>query len=339
MSDTVLITGISGFIAKHVAHECLSAGYAVRGTVRDMARAASVTESLKAAGAPTERLSFVVADLESDPGWAEAAQGCHYVQHIASPFPLTQPKRRDALVPAARDGALRVLKAATEAERIVLTSSIAAIMYRPQRPRQITVTAADWTDTRWPSITPYILSKTLAEHAAWDFMERQDATSRLVCINPGLVLGPALDAQSGTSLEVISLLLKGAYPAVPPVSFPIVDVRDVARLHVRALTAPVGGERLIAAADTLSMAEMARGLKAALPDHTRKTPTGELPIGLVKILSRFDPALATLKADFGVRVTADATETTRLTGVRFRPAHEALIAAARSLLGLTPTQP
>ncbi len=334
MADTVLVTGISGFIAKWVAHDLLKAGFAVRGTLRSMGRADEVRAALTASGAPVEALSFAAADLTADAGWAEAAAGCRFVHHIASPFPLNQPKGREDLTPAARDGALRVIKAARAAgaERIVMTSSMVAMMYRAGHPKRFDVVESDWSDPDWAPATPYIISKTRAERAAWDVMEAEGAREALVTVNPGFVLGPAMDRDSGTSLDALALLLKGAYPAVPPVHFPTVDVRDVAALHVAAMRAPVGGRRLMAAGETWSMARMGQELRAAFPDRARKIPASELPAAMVRLLSNFDPSLRTLRADLGAEPQARSSYVTELTGLTFRPAAEAVRSAGESLI-------
>lgn len=334
MADTVLVTGITGFIAKWVARDLLAAGYAVRGTLRSAARADEVRAALAAHEADTTGLSFVEADLTSDAGWAEAAAGCRFVLHIASPFPLNQPAGREALVPAAREGALRVLRAAlgAGAERIVMTSSMVAMMYRAGRPAEFTVRESDWTDPDWPPCTPYIISKTRAERAAWALMTERGVAGKLVSVNPGFVLGPLMDKDSGTSLDALGLLLRGAYPAVPPVHFPIIDVRDLAQLHVAAMTAPVAGRRLIGAGETFSMAQMAAELRAAFPERAAKIPVRVLPVFALRLLALFDRAVRALRADLGAKPLADSAETRRLTGVDFRPAGAAVRAAGDSLI-------
>lgn len=334
MADLVLLTGVSGFIAKHVALQLLSAGYAVRGTVRDLSRADAVRATLAAHGADTSALSFVAADLETDRGWKEAAAGCRFVQHVASPFPLEQPKGREDLVPAAREGALRVVGAALDAgaERVVMTSSMVAMMYRAGRPKRVSVSESDWTDPDWAAATPYIISKTRAEQAVWAFADKRNARERIVAVNPGFVLGPLLDADAGTSLAALSMVLRGAYPAVPPVHFPVVDVRDLAAVQVKAMTAACGGRRLIASGETWSMAQMAREMRAAHPDRAKKIPTAELPRPMVSVVALFDRALGTLRGDLGVVPVAEADYVTALTGVRFRPAADAVRSASTSLI-------
>jgi nucleoside-diphosphate-sugar epimerase len=334
MTDQVLVTGISGFIAKHVAMSLLNAGYAVRGTVRSAARESEVRDTLQRRGADVGRLSFAVADLESNEGWTQAVEGCRFIQHIASPFPINAPREREALVPAAREGALRVVRAAMSAgaERVVMTSSMVAMMYRANRPKRPAIAETDWTDPDWSQATPYIISKTRSERAVRDELTAAQSLERLVTIHPGFVLGPCLDKDAGTSLEVIKLFMTGAYPAVPPVHFPVVDVRDIAALQVAAQTAPVGGRRLIGAADTMSMKDMALELRSAFPDRSRKIPTSELPATMVRILGLFDPTLRTLRADLGVRPVADMQKTTADTGVCFRAGREAVRAAAESLI-------
>jgi dihydroflavonol-4-reductase len=334
MPDTVLVTGVSGFIAKHVALKLLEAGYDVRGTVRTERRADEVRKAIAEHGGDPHRLSFVVADLGSDDGWAEAAARCRFVQHIASPFPMKQPRNREALVPEARAGALRVLEAALDAgaERIVMTSSMVTMMYRPDRPAEIRVHEDDWSDPEWPAASAYIVSKIRAEHAAWQFMSDRDARDRLVTVNPGFVLGPLLDDVSGTSVDVIKLILEGAYPAVPPSAYPVVDVRDVADVQVAAMTAPVGGRRLMAAGETMTMPEMALALRAAFPERAGKIPTRVLPPFMVRLISVFDRSLKSVIPDIGTRPVARSGYVTDLTGVKFRPAEESVRAAGQSVI-------
>jgi dihydroflavonol-4-reductase len=336
---TVLITGLSGFIAKHIALSLIAKDYAVRGTVRDTAKAEMLKNALMRAGAGISTLELVRADLEGDNGWAEAVNGVDYVMHVASPFPLKQPTDRLELVPAAREGTLRVLNAVkthgTTVQRVVITSSMVAMMYRANRPRSLPVHEDDWTDPDWPQASPYIISKTLAEKAAWEWSRENGFEKRMVAVNPGFVLGPALDTKAATSLDVIKLFFSGAYPALPPVHFPVVDVRDLADLHTAVLTAEdAGGRRLIGCADTLSMAEMAAILKKEFSEKGRRIPTRTLPSLVVRFLALFDRSLRTILADMNVVPHAENSYVTELTGIQFRPPRETVIAAGQSLVDL-----
>ena len=335
MQEQVLITGISGFIAKHIALKLLQHGYSVRGTLRTAARADEVRRCLEAHGADPSGLDFIEADLGSDAGWREAAKDCAFIHHVASPFPMKQPRDRESLVPEARQGTLRVLEAARAADvnRIVMTSSMVAMMYRANRPAEMFVRETDWTDPSWDKLSAYIVSKTRAEIAAWDWAAEKDWKLRLTTINPGFVMGPALDAKTGTSLDVIKLFFQGAYPAMPPVCYPIVDVRDLAELHLRAMTAEdAGGRRLIGAGGTLSLSEMGQILRNAFPDYAKKIPTRTLPVFLVRLLAIFDRALKSVIPDLGVKPVADNAYVANLTGVSFKPAPDAVRAAGQSLI-------
>jgi nucleoside-diphosphate-sugar epimerase len=224
MVSTVLVTGIGGFIAKHVALALLTAGYRVRGTVRTPAAADAVRASLTLHGADVEQLSFIVADLGDDAGWEQAVAGCEFIQHVASPFPIKAPDDRESLVPAAREGTLRILRHGLQAgvTRIVETSSMVAMMYRADRAAEITVSENDWSDPEWPSLSAYIVSKTRAERAAWEFLRAAKAENKLCTVNPGFVLGPLLDVRLGTSLEVIRLFMTA-------------PIRPCRRFHFRSL--------------------------------------------------------------------------------------------------------
>jgi dihydroflavonol-4-reductase len=333
-----LVTGVGGFIARWVARELLEAGLAVRGTTRSSAAADRVGAALAASGADVSRLSFAYTDLTRDEGWAAAVAGCRFIQHIASPFPIQQPRDREALVRPAREGALRVVGAALAAgaDRVVVTSSMVAMMYRPGRPSRFHVSEADWTDPEWADISAYIVSKTRAERAVWELAAARGAQERVTVINPGFVLGPPIGSDFGTSLNVIQLMLDGRYPAVPPAAFPIVDVRDLARLHVRAMGVPAAaGRRLIAAADTLSLPEIAAILRGGLGSAARRVPRLTLPAFMVRPIAVVDAALRSLVADLNAWPVAEAGYVTELTGVAFRPAREAVLAAGRALVART----
>jgi nucleoside-diphosphate-sugar epimerase len=260
---TVLVTGGSGFIASYCILKLLESGHTVRTTVRTANRADDVRQTLARTNTNLEALSFVVADLELDDDWPNAVAECDYVLHVASPFPAGLVRDENELIRPAVDGTIRVLRAARDAgvKRVVLTSSFAAVGYGHTQ-QSAPFNENDWTDTT-QKITPYVKSKTLAERAAWDFMKREGGALQLAVINPVGVLGPVLSADYSASIQLIQQLMSGALPACPRLYFGVVDVRDVANLHVIAMTHPnASGERFLALADNfLSVLEVSRTLK------------------------------------------------------------------------------
>ena len=333
---TVLITGISGFIAKHCAVEMLNAGYGVRGTVRSMHKSGDVQASI-AKHADVGRLEFAAADLDSDDGWSAAVAGCKFVLHVASPFPARQPKDEQELIRPAVEGTLRVLRAAVAAkvERFVQTSSTAAVFYGHPRERAAPFTEDDWTDVGHPSVTAYSKSKTLAERAARDFMAQERPALHYSSVNPGLVLGPALDRDIGTSAAIVQMFLKGKYPGAPRMSIAVVDVRDVARMHRLALeTSAPGGGRYLGSAGTLWMIDIARALRQHLGDSARKVPTRELPDWAVRLAALYDPGARLAVPELGKFVPVDTSRTRRELAMEFIPADEAVAAMGRSLIEL-----
>ncbi len=243
--ETVLVTGGSGYLGGWCLVELLRRGYRVRTTVRDISREAEVRARLEPEVDAGDNLSVLAADLLGDEGWEQAVQGCDYVLHVASPFPPQQPKDPDELIVPAREGTLRVLKAALDAgvRRVVVTSSIAAVGGSTSH-ASAPLTEADWTDSDNPKLTPYTRSKTIAERAAWDFVKERGAVEKLAVVNPGAILGPVLSDDRSYSLELIERLLKGM-PGAPRIGFSIVDVRDVADLHIRAMTDSGGRRRAL----------------------------------------------------------------------------------------------
>jgi dihydroflavonol-4-reductase len=337
MSDTtVLVTGVSGFIAKHCAVELLRAGYRVRGTVRSLARSAQVTDTL-ARHADTSRLELAEADLEADDGWDEALAGCSRVLHVASPFPASQPKDEQVLIRPAVEGTLRVLRAARRAgvARLVQTSSTVAVQYGHPPDRTAPFTEADWTVVDGPHVTPYARSKTLAERAARDFARGEGAGLHYGSVNPGFVLGPALDGDVGASAQIILMFLRGKYPGAPRLSFPCVDVRDVARMHRLALEAdlPSGG-RYLCVSECLWMVDIARAIRAALGAPARKVPSRELPDWAVKLVGLLDATARQIVPELGREVRVDDARTRQALGMTYIPAAEAAVAMARSLVEL-----
>ena len=339
MSDElVLVTGGSGFIAQHCMLQLLAAGHRVRTTVRSLKREAEVRATLVAAGAePGDRLQFAAADLTADAGWPEAVAGCAFVLHVASPFPINVPKHEDELIVPAREGALRVLRAARDAgvRRVVQTSSFAAVGYgHPQMARPFD--ESDWTNVDGPGLTAYAKSKTLAERAAWDFMAREGGAMELAVVNPVGVFGPVLGADVSTSIEIVKRMLDGAVPALPRMSFGVVDVRDVADLHLRAMRSPeAAGERFLAlAGDFLSMREIATVLKQRLGDAARRVPTRELPDWLVRVVALVDQSAGQIVPELGKHKNATSEKARRVLGWSPIPAADALVATAESLVRL-----
>ena len=335
MSDLVLVTGLSGFIGANVAAQLLAKGYSVRGTVRNKAKGQQIVDKLAAHGADVSKLELVEADLGNDSGWEAAVQDCRYIQHIASPFPMEAPRQREALVPEARAGAMRVIEhgLGAGAERIVMTSSLVAMMGQKGRGAKMLITEKDWSDPDWQPLGSYAVSKTRAEISAWAYIEKQTQTerSRLTVVNPGLVLGPDSYDNGGASLGLIKTLMSGEFPKAPKVAYPIIDVRDCAAIHVAAMTSKAaGGRRLIAAGQSLWMSDIAKVLRGAYPDA--KLPNGELPNFVVKLVSLFDDRVKSILPDLGIFHEADNGYVTTMTQVVPRPAKQAILAAAESMI-------
>lgn len=334
MADTVVLTGVTGFIAKRIALDLLNAGHVVRGTLRTPARA----DEVRAAIAPRlgdpaalDRLSFATLDLGRDEGWAEAMSGADALVHTASPFPLTQPKNEAEIIEPAVEGTLRALRSAEAAgvRRVVLTSSAVAI--EATQASDGPLTEDDWTDIGHPRATAYYKSKTLAEWAAWDFVKAHPEM-RLTTINPALVLGEPLDGNYGTSLAVVERLLSGKDPMVPEVGFGVVDIADVSAMHVAALERPESeGRRFIASAGSMTMPEMARHLKARYPG--RKIATRVAPGFLLRALSLFDPTIRTILPALGFTPEFDNTRARSILGMTFTTPQTALDRSAVTLIG------
>ncbi len=333
MTKVVVLTGITGFIAKHIALELLEVGYEVRGTLRSISRALEVQSTLhKHLSDPSalDRLNFVELDLNSEKGWADAMQGADVLIHTASPFPMTQPRNVNDIINPAVDGTLRALRAAHSqgVDRVVLTSSMAAIIHNDDATKR-PLTETDWSDPKHRTMTPYALSKVLAEKAAWDFVQIHSGLG-LVAINPGLVLGTPLDDKYGTSLGVIERIFNGKDFMMPDITFPLVHVKDVARLHVQAVESDdMLGKRHIAAQGTRSMLDMSHILAAAYPD--RNIPIKRAPKMLLFLLAIFDRSLRAILSQLRVRYQIDNTATRNRTGIAFIPCDDALLETARFL--------
>ncbi len=334
----VLVTGGSGFIGSHSILQLLAGGYEVRTTVRSLKRENDVRAMLKQGGTEAgNRLSFIAADLESDAGWPQAVAGCDYVLHVASPFPPNVPKNEDELIVPAREGALRVLRAARDAgvNRVVMTSSFAAIGYG-HPPRIEPFTESDWADLEGEGITPYVKSKTLAERAAWDFIASEGGNLELSVINPVGVFGPVLGPDYSTSVLIVQRLMDGAVPGAPRLCFGAVDVRDVADLHIRAMTNPAAkGERFLAVAgDFIWMLDIAKLLKNRMGAAARRVPTRQLPDWLVRLAALRDPAVKQIIPDLGKEKNATNEKAVSMLGWEPRSREEAVIATAESLVQL-----
>lgn len=334
---TVLVTGGSGFIASHCILQLLAAGHQVRTTVRNLAREADVRAMLKQGGAgPADTLQFFAADLETDAGWADAVAGCDYVLHVASPFPAKVPKHEDELIIPAREGTLRVLRAARDAgvKRVVQTSSFAAVGYGHES-RSAPFDETSWTDTT-ARLAPYTKSKTLAERAAWDFMAREGGALELSVINPVAVFGPTLGPRLSGSTFLIKRLLDGAVPGVPRLYFGLVDVRDVADLHVRAMTHPAAkGERFLAVSgDFMSIQQIAKFLKSRAGALAVNVPTRQLPDWMVRIAGLTDAGVRQILPELGKVKNATSAKARGVLGWSPRSGEEALLATAESLARL-----
>ena len=336
--ESTLVTGGSGFIGARCILQLVERGYRVRTTVRSLKREPEVRAMLSAGGMKSDAdLSVVEANLLSDEGWAEAVRGCDYVLHIASPFPVGVPKHEDELVVPAREGALRVLKAAREAgvKRVVLTSSFAAIGYGGDGAAR-TFTEEDWTDPSTPGIGAYVKSKTIAERAAWDFIEREGGALELSVVNPVGVLGPVLSADYSTSIEIVKRLMDGAVPGIPRLSFAIVDVRDVADLHIRAMMQPAArSQRFLAVAgESMTMKQVAEVLRDRLGEVAAKVPTRSIGDWVIRLGALFDSSLKQVVGQLGQVKDASGAKARKLLGWQPRSNEEAILATAESLVRL-----
>jgi nucleoside-diphosphate-sugar epimerase len=337
----VLVTGGSGFVGTHCIIALLNAGYRVRTTVRALSKSSVVKASLLNGGiaeSSFDRLFFIAADLTKDDNWDQAVADCTYVLHVASPFPPHFPKNENDLIIPAREGTIRVLKAAKVAgvKRVVVTSSIAAIS-SGHPPQSTPFTEESWTIISHKDVSPYEKSKTLAERAAWDFIKSSEGAGlELSVVNPVGIFGPALNNDISSSLIITTRILKGDPPGCPNLSFGVVDVRDVASLHLLAMTNPAAaGERFLAVAPPhMSMQDMAITLKKRVPDLAKKTSTRKLPDFLLKILSLFDAEVAQVVPHLSKKVESTNEKAKRVLGWEPRSREDAVVAAAESLAKL-----
>ena len=337
MSDqaTVLVTGGSGYIAGWCIIGLLQQGYRVRTTVRSLSREAEVRANLGRMVDLSDRLSFHAADLMADAGWDEAVAGCDYVLHVASPLGVAEPKDPNELITPAREGARRAIGAAIRAgvRRVVQTSSVAATS--PGTKGDSVADETVWTDVSRPGVGAYAQSKTLAERAAWDLIAESGGQTTLATVNPSLVTGPVLSKDFSESIQVIERLLSGRVPGLPRLGFNIVDVRDVADLHIRAMTAPeAAGQRFIAAGQYAWMADVAALLKAELGPAAALTPTLRIPDIFVRLVGLFDRDLGSVTDTLGQKHDYTSAKAQTLLGWRPRPMKETILDCARSLIDL-----
>jgi nucleoside-diphosphate-sugar epimerase len=326
-NTTVLVTGVSGFLGGHVALHLLQQGYCVRGTLRRMSSAPALMSRFQ----PFEEdVSLVEADLDNDKGWAEAVSGCNYVIHTASPFPSGAVRDEAGLIRTAREGALRVLRASHEGkvQRVVLTSSIAATNHGSGH---APFSEKDWTDVRSKRATPYYKSKTLAERAAWAFAEEQGLP--LAVINPGLILGPLMANDIGSSVGLIWKLMNGKFTRLPRYGCSVVDVRDVALAHVQAMIEPAAaGQRFIVGGRVLSMKDLSLALAKSFPLYESQLPTAELPDWFARILAFVDADARTIVHELGRDLSVDTSKAKSMLQWRPRSEEETIRDCGQSLI-------
>lgn len=331
MAGTALVTGGSGYIAGFLIRQLIANGWTVNTTVRSLRREDEVRGWLDV---ETDKLRFFAADLENDVGWADAMAGRSHVAHVASPFPLGVPKHLDELILPAREGALRALRFAKTAgvRRFVLTSSMAAIAYGHGKGRDL-YNEADWTNLDNPDVMPYPRSKTVAERAARDWVAAEGGDMEFASVNPAAVFGPLLSDDLSTSIELVKQLLEGKVPMCPDIGFGIIDVRDVADLHYRALTAPgIRDERYVCSGPFLKMIDVANLLRANLGDKAKKVPARRMPDWLLKLFALVRPELKQLVAELGNVRGGDSSHAMTTLGWTMRPPEEAILATAHSLI-------
>lgn len=333
---TVLVTGASGFIAQHTILQLLEAGYRVRGTIRSLTKGDAVLDILAAHSQAIDRFDLVAADLTSDDGWAEAVRGCRYVLHMASPLPAEPPKDENELIAPARDGALRVLAAAASegVERVVLTSSVAAVVYGHTRDGSRVYDESDWSQLT-DEVGAYEKSKTIAERAAWEYIEGlpDDKRPQFCTINPGLVLGPVLSGDFSASGELVRKLMEREMPGCPDVGWAMVDVRDVAAAHLAAMTTPAAnGQRFIVAVEHASMLDVAAILTDKFGERGYRPPTRRVPGWLLKLVSIWDRTAALAVQELGKRQDVSSQRARDVLGWKPRPLEEMVTDMGESMI-------
>jgi len=330
---TVLVTGGSGYLAGWCIVQLIQRGYRVRTTIRNPAREPEVHDAVASQVDPAHHLTIHQADLTSDEHWDNVIEGCDYVLHVASPFPPNQPKDPDELIRPAREGTVRVLGKALDhgVKRIVVTSSIAAVRLAKGSDKEV-LDEDDWTDPSDESLTPYVRSKAIAERAAWDLAKERGAEDRVAVVNPGAIIGPLLHDDTSYSLQAIERLLNGM-PGMPRLGFSFVDVRDVADLEIRAMTAPeAGGQRFIAVTKFLWMAEAGEILRQRLGERASKVPTRQIPDLLVRGMALFDGGIRSIVGSLGKRVDISSERARTELGWSPRPIEDTIAETGESLI-------
>lgn len=333
MVETVLVTGGTGFVGGWCIRELLERGYAVRTTLRSLSKEQALRAAVGAEGPAGERLAVFAADLTSDEGWGAAMAGCDYVLHVASP--LGGGVDDEALIGPARDGTLRVLRAAVAAgvKRVVMTS--AAATARPPRDSGKDSDESVWADPADPQFDGYRRSKILAERAAWDFMAQAGGATTLTTVLPSAVFGPVLSKENLGSVRIIQGILQGRPARLPRLGFWVVDVRDLADIHIRAMTSPeAAGQRFIAAGDYMWMEEMAKALRSALGPAAAKVPTRRMPDFAFRLASHFTPQLRFFTPELGRKMGLSSQKARRVLGFSPRPAATTVVECAQSLPGV-----
>ena len=339
---TVLVTGGSGFIATHCIIKLTAAGFNVRSTVRDLGRTNKLNQVISDGlqeyeGQSELAIDWKVANLTESEGWKEAMEGCDYVLHVASPVMMENPKDENELITPALEGTKNVLRAASVAgvKRVVVTSSVAAILYGrdDEIDEDFSFNEEHWTDVNHKNTSAYAKSKTLAEKAAWEFIEKDSSGMELSVVNPAMVFGPVLEEDYGTSVGVILEMMSGNYPMVPNMDMGIVDVRDVADLQLLAMTRPeAAGKRFVCSESNMMMKEQTDFLRDAFPEFQNKIPTREAPTWLLKLFAFLRPPLKMIAPELGKNRKLDSSRAKELLGWKPRPAKEAIKAAAESLI-------
>lgn len=331
MTRTALVTGGTGYIASELIAQLLERGWNVHTTIRSRTREEALRQRLR--DPDPVRLKVFVADLMDDEGWAAANAGCTAVAHVASPFPLGVPKDADTLVVPAREGTLRALRFAKEAgvRRFVQTSSSAAIAYGHKDKTQFD--ESDWSDLD-SDLPPYVRSKTVAERAARDWVEENAPEMEYCSVNPVAVFGPVRDGDLSTSVEMVKRLSSGAIPMIPNMGISVVDVRDVARIHVAALEAPaetIRGERFAASEGFMWIEEMAEAVRQRAPELSGKVPRRRMPDFLVKLLAPFMPEMKMIRNDLGRKSVVSGKHASEVLGIEYIPAAQSVADTVRSL--------